>query len=242
MNFEYYKRVIFSTHAGSHLYGTSTPESDQDFRGVIIPPVSYFFGLDKFEQCEDAESLGFAAGTDVCYFDIRKFVQLAAKGNPNILHLLWTNEPQTSFGQVLQDMRQHFITKAIIKPHIGMAIAHMAKLEHPGRKCGTKGKVLIEKFGYNTKDAAVVLMTLDCCIELLTNQRITFPRPDAKFLLAVRNGQYALGDVLATARNLLNVIKRLEDTLSLPKTPNRDLINRELEFLVRYYLQWKGEL
>jgi len=31
--------IIFETIAGSHAYGTATPESDRDIRGVFVQPL-----------------------------------------------------------------------------------------------------------------------------------------------------------------------------------------------------------
>ena len=33
----YKQEIIVKTIFGSHLYGTSTPESDNDFKGVFLP-------------------------------------------------------------------------------------------------------------------------------------------------------------------------------------------------------------
>jgi predicted nucleotidyltransferase len=44
MNFPYKERTIFLTLTGSHAYGLSTPESDIDLRGVLIPPKNISLG------------------------------------------------------------------------------------------------------------------------------------------------------------------------------------------------------
>ena len=38
MNWNIESCIIFETTVGSQMYGTSTPESDKDFRGCCIPP------------------------------------------------------------------------------------------------------------------------------------------------------------------------------------------------------------
>ena len=79
-------RTIFLTKAGSHAYGTNTPTSDIDLRGIAIPPKEYFLGqLHRFEQ---AETKG---DPDVVVTDIRKFVKLASDCNPNVIELLFTD-------------------------------------------------------------------------------------------------------------------------------------------------------
>ncbi len=80
------ERTIFLCKAGSQAYGTSTPESDLDLRGIAVAPRAYYLGvLNSFEQ---AEAKG---DVDATVYDIRKFVKLAMDANPNILELLWTD-------------------------------------------------------------------------------------------------------------------------------------------------------
>lgn len=43
--------TIFMTYAGSRMYGTTTPTSDIDKRGICVPPKKVMFGFAKdFEQ------------------------------------------------------------------------------------------------------------------------------------------------------------------------------------------------
>jgi len=80
------EHIIFHFLAGSHLYGTANENSDEDHRGVIIPPIEYFYGLEKFEQWEGGDLY-----KDACFYDIRKFVKLAMNGNPNVIEYFWAD-------------------------------------------------------------------------------------------------------------------------------------------------------
>jgi hypothetical protein len=86
INFPTDFKMIFKCLAGSHLYGTNTPESDIDERGVFIPSEKYYLGFnDRIEQLEDKDS-------DIVYFELRKFLHLACENNPNIIELLFVPE------------------------------------------------------------------------------------------------------------------------------------------------------
>jgi hypothetical protein len=80
----------------------ATDESDYDIRGVCIPPINYFFGLERFDQVEsknnkqvidwvDIPNKGWLTDIDLVIFNIHKFVRLAAEGNPNIIELLFSD-------------------------------------------------------------------------------------------------------------------------------------------------------
>lgn len=79
--------TIFLAKHGSTAYGTNTPTSDLDIKGVAIAPLKYQIGfLHKFEQADS----GFKG--DVCIYDLTKFIKLAAECNPNIIELLFLDE------------------------------------------------------------------------------------------------------------------------------------------------------
>ena len=83
MEFDINKHNIFKCIAGSHAYGMATKYSDEDIRGVAIPPIEYYIGyLHKFEQ-HDPKS------EDICIWSLQKFMRLAANANPNIIELFF---------------------------------------------------------------------------------------------------------------------------------------------------------
>lgn len=86
-------RTIFLTKHGSHAYGTNLPTSDIDIKGIAIAPREYYLGfLKTFEQAEVREPI------DAVIYEIRKFFDLAAKCNPNIIEVLFTNESDWILG------------------------------------------------------------------------------------------------------------------------------------------------
>jgi predicted nucleotidyltransferase len=106
-------RTIFLARHGSHAYGTSTPTSDEDFKGVVVPPLKYFFGfLEHFEQAEFKHQVD---GLDMVIYDIRKFMKLATDCNPSVIEVLFTDPSDhlvlTPIGQFLLDAREHFVSR-----------------------------------------------------------------------------------------------------------------------------------
>jgi len=103
-------RTILVTVHGSQAYGTSTPASDIDVKGLAIPPKEYFYGFTKnFEQAEGKDPY------DMVIYDLRKFLKLASDCNPNIIEVLFT-DPQdwvveTSLFRKLWEHRHLFLSK-----------------------------------------------------------------------------------------------------------------------------------
>lgn len=50
------KLIIFETVAGSHAYGTATPESDKDIRGVFVQPLEDVLKYGFTDQVSDEKT------------------------------------------------------------------------------------------------------------------------------------------------------------------------------------------
>lgn len=77
--------ILFECISGSRAYGLSSPESDTDIRGVFILPKDQFYAFDYVGQINNDSN-------DIVYYELRKFMELCASNNPNILELLNTPE------------------------------------------------------------------------------------------------------------------------------------------------------
>ncbi|MDR0608530.1 MAG: nucleotidyltransferase domain-containing protein [Planctomycetaceae bacterium] len=118
-------KLIFECISGSRAYGTSTPKSDTDIRGVFILPASQYFRLNgNVEQVSDSTN-------DITYYTLKRFFQLAADANPNILELLFMPEDcvvKTSpeWKRVLEK-RQSFISKRVLATYSGYAVSQIKR-------------------------------------------------------------------------------------------------------------------
>lgn len=80
------ERTVYLTRHGSMAYGTSTPSSDLDLRGICVAPKHYYMGFTHtFEQAVQHEPV------DLTISELRKFMKLAADANPNALEILYTD-------------------------------------------------------------------------------------------------------------------------------------------------------
>jgi uncharacterized protein len=122
-------RTVLLVRHGSHAYGTNTPASDEDFKGIAIPPKPYFLGtMNKFEQAELK-----APDPDAVIYDIRKFFNLAADCNPNIIEVLHT-DPSDHFivdpiGEVILEHKNDFLSKKIKHTFLGYSVAQLKRIK-----------------------------------------------------------------------------------------------------------------
>lgn len=73
--------LVFEVITGSKAYGLDTPASDTDIRGVFILPEDMFFRLEYTEQVNNETN-------DIVYYELKRFIQLLGKNNPNIMEML----------------------------------------------------------------------------------------------------------------------------------------------------------
>jgi hypothetical protein len=73
--------LIFEAITGSRAYGLDTATSDTDIRGVFILPMEHYYGLEYTEQVSNETN-------DIVYYELRRFIQLLFRNNPNIIELL----------------------------------------------------------------------------------------------------------------------------------------------------------
>ena len=148
-------RTILYVRHGSHAYGTNIATSDEDFKGVAIPPSEYFHGFNKvFNQAETKahkekkaaekaerqhdgdeekeEAADFEGNPDAVIYDIRKFFKLAADCNPNIIEVLWTDPSDhlvvTPAGRRLIDARRAFLSQKAKHTFSGYAVSQMKRI------------------------------------------------------------------------------------------------------------------
>lgn len=220
------ERTILLSYSGSTVYGTSLDHSDEDLRGVCVPPRNYFLGLDRFEQLvvnNDEE--------DRTVYDIRKWASLALKGNPNILELLWTPENYykkvTDAGRMLIEHRDLFLTKAAKKPYTGFAYAQLDRMEKLNKNANTNEhrRALVEEFGYDCKAAYHVVRLLRMCFEILTEGTLHVQRHDWRELVAIRRGEWSIERVKEEGERLNNRIDEAMATTDLPAKPDYHKVN-----------------
>ncbi len=120
------EKIILNSTSGSQLYGTTTPDSDVDYRGIFLPSKKYLYGLSRLiEESEkgtiidkDKNNKNTKHAIDVKYFELKKFINLASKCNPNILEMVFLNNENiiecTEEYEIIRNNSDKFLSKIFI--------------------------------------------------------------------------------------------------------------------------------
>lgn len=124
------RNLIYRVLSGSRAYGLEGPDSDEDTRGVCIPPKEYLIGLEGFEQYEDETH-------NHTVFGLAKLVRLALAANPNIIEMLFTDARHVLFinayGERLIAARSIFLSKRVSERFTSYAIDQLGRMERHHR-------------------------------------------------------------------------------------------------------------
>ncbi len=234
--FDLWDRSLCLMYRGSVSHGTHSAPTDPnsiddvDIFGVVVPPRPYIIGLDTFEQFESKVDKW-----DVLCYDLRKFVRLLIKMNPNVLNALWTPEKfylrETPAWQRIRENRSLFSSKQIFKSFCGYSQAQMHKMEsmvHNGYM-GEKRKSLVEKHGYDTKNGQHLIRLLRQGIEFLSTGELNVERPDAQELINIKRGEWSIDRIHNEAKRLFGLIEEAHLNSKLPGQPDRMSINLLLQ-------------
>jgi hypothetical protein len=254
--------TILRVQVGSGVHGTAIDGSDdRDEMGVCLEPPEHVTGVARvpdrsasndatvpFEQWEyytawardgGLRNRSGAGDLDVVIYSARKFARLAAAGNPTVLLPLFVPDREvvtiTDAGRELRAGARAFASMRAADRFTGYMRAQRAGIT--GESGRTNRPELVAEFGYDCKYAMHALRLGLQGIEFLTTGRITLPVPEPQLaaLRQVRQGAWALADVLTWYDELEAELSRSADAARLPEQPDRAWIN---DWLHRSYTRF----
>ena len=239
--------IIHAFIGGSALHGVKLGGADDtDVYGIYIERPWLALGIESMEHFVASTApqtrRNVAGDIDVMCYSLRRWAALAAKGNPTILHSLFTpaGPGETEWPDIL-NRREIFLARTHARKYLGYADAQLKRM------CGQRGAgkhgqrtEIIGKFGYDTKAAMHTLRLLYEGIELMKDHWVTLPRPakERERLLAVRRGEWPEERVIQQANRLIRTLQESAEASSLPETVDLTTVSK---LVGRIYLQhWAG--
>lgn len=235
------KRVAFMAKAGSAAYGTMTPTSDIDYRGVFLAEPEHLLGLSNVETYTEEQPI------DLQCFELRHFVRLCLKGSPLQLEMLFYPEDaiaeMTPAWERLLTIKRSFLGTHLKATLGGFAQGDIKRIAgNSMSKCGAKGKLLVEKYGYNTKHAANAYRLLQMAATLFTTGEFVV-RPSEgvrEEIIAIKNGKYSKEEFLKWIEVEDKRIFALADKSGLPSKSNFEVAELAVMDIYREILTPEG--
>jgi len=238
---------ILAGYVGSISHGTYRPNTeansidDKDVMALFVPPLDYYIGADDHGVGKGTVEIKRNEWDIVCY-EARKAVGLLAQGNPNVLAILWLRDNdyivRSEAGDYLVGERGAFVGRHVYRPFIGYAYSQLRKMENYSfyGYMGEKRKRLVEKHGYDTKNASHLIRLLTMGCEFLVDGELYVYREDAQRYLDIKDGKWTLTQVKDEAYRLFERAEELYDKSTLPKGPDYEEINTICENVIRLKL------
>jgi uncharacterized protein len=234
--------IKYLTLMGSHAYGNATFNSDFDFYGFLIPPADVLFphlrgeipefGRHK-EKFLQFQIHGYEEPTwgeiDLYLYTLPRYFQLVMEGNPNMIDSLFTPADcvkyTTPISRLVHDNRKLFLSQKCYHTFRGMAFSHWSRITNRTRE-GSRAE-LVEKYGYDVKDASHMVRCLLEVKQVLFEGDLDLTR-NATLLTEVKSGGWSLEDVrkfFMTEMDILDMAVYGEgEKLAVRYAPDEDAI------------------
>jgi hypothetical protein len=230
-------QLIFMGKAGSAAYGTMTPESDVDLRGVFLAEPKHLIGLSDVESYTEEKPI------DLQCYELRRFARLCLNGSPlQVEMLFYPDECWTVTSPAwdkLKEIKYAFLGKHLKKTLGGFSQGDIKRIQgNSMAKCGAKGKLLVEKFGYNTKHASNAYRLLKMSETLWTTGELVvrLPEKERNEIIAIKQGKYSREEFLKYIADEDTRVFSLADNCKLPDGPNTALVEKTVMAIYARYL------
>lgn len=242
---------ILLVEVGSTAHGTGIPDGeDLDLMGVVVERVDEVFGLGHGRKTimQRTQPDGVRSGPgdiDRTLHPLRKFLRLAASGNPSILMCLWAPVLSTTrSGGELRAIAPAFVGRHVIPRYRGYMQSQARRLlgvggGRHGKRGGGQRPEIIEAHGYDTKYAMHCARLGFQCQELLTTGELAFPIQgwQGAWLRNLRAGLVPFDEWWSTVQTLdLTLAEMLTDE-SIPPGPS---VGRITDYSAQAHLRHWG--
>lgn len=226
--------LLLVSFGGSIAYGTDTPDSDIDLRGLYLNPVEEWIGLEPDSQQLSLED------SDTVLFSLKKGMNLFLNCNPNVVELLGVRQTDILLdspdAQLLRTHTADLLSKKAVSTFGGFAYQQGKRLEAMVRKGGESRKKLGKHMMHLIR---VYAMGIDL---LSRGEVVTYRAAEHELLMALRGGAYLDADGVPTAAFQALVddyeaaFRRAADGTRLREQPDRALANALTMEIVRRHL------
>lgn len=242
------ERSILCGFRGSIAHNTYVPSTnpnsidDIDLMCVYMAIPEHYIGLGRKKDYGRGVQMQIGE-FDCVHYELRHFVKLLLKSNPTTMLLLWLNKEHylktTDIGQKLIDNRNLFTSKLLYKSFTKYAQSQLDKMKPNTYEgyMGVKRKALVDKFGYDCKNASHSIRLLKMAAEFLDYGELRIYREsDATMLKQIKAGLWSLEDIKKRADEEVENIEVALKYSKLPEKPDTKGVERLLMKIVGDYI------
>jgi hypothetical protein len=206
--------VIYRVAVGSRAFGLANELSDEDRRGVYLPPAELTWSLFKPPEQVEFQS----DGVEEVDWELEKFLRLALQANPNLLEALWSplllHADET--GKELRALRQAFLSRHLFKTYSGYVLSQFRLMKDGYAKTGA----------YRAKHAMHLIRLLYSGIHAVrTGEILVDVGEHREQLLDIRGGSWPFERVREFALELNDRFQQEFTSTCLPVKPDYDRVN-----------------
>lgn len=228
--------TILLVEVGSTAHGTGLPGGeDHDEMGVVIEQPHEVLGIGErgfttvMQRTQPEGARSGPGDTDRTLHSLRRFIRLAAGGNPSILMSFWAPVIYTTEqGEQLRALGEAFVGRHVVPRYRGYMQSQAMRLLGTrggghGRRGGGQREELTAEHGYDTKYAMHCARLGFQCIELLTTRHLNLPieGEPADWLRAVRRGDVNFDEWWTRCLDLDSKLEVLAADEALPASSDR---------------------
>ncbi|WGM49483.1 nucleotidyltransferase [Escherichia phage vB_Ec-M-J] len=129
MKNNFLEQTIVKHLAGSQAYGTSTPESDTDYRGIFLANKEFI--LTPFFNVKEVSD---PSEEDTKFYEVNQYLSLYTEANPNILESLWVKPEHivesTEIYDYLRSFNQQLLSSKIAHSYSGYAYNQVKRMSN----------------------------------------------------------------------------------------------------------------
>lgn len=229
---------ILVTERGSVTYGTAISPEEAEAHGIAPSDVDYMrvyvAPLEQLLSLRDLPEALSRTNPDEEVHELRHFIRLCSKGNPNLLECLFVLDEHvlsiTGEGRFLRENAFLFLAKRTVGASYRGYIQHQIQryvLRDPNGHWPQGRKALWQRFGYDTKAAGHIARLLIQGAHALRTGRlhVRLDPQESEMVKHIRLGQISKPNFLGLVDALMDDFRKAEAESVLPDEPDLDAID-----------------
>lgn len=229
--------IILLGLGGSHAYGTNTPDSDLDIRGIATNRIENILIGQDFEQIVDVP-------TDTVVYSVEKMFKLLTSCNPNTIEILGLKPDHYLYlsdaGKLLLENRKLFLSQIAIYSFAGYATSQLRRMENkaarvadqPAQEFNILKSIEKSMFDLERRHFPLEASALKLYLDTAVNNQL-----EEEIFIDLNLKHYPLRDYANLHAEMLNIIRTYnKNTHRNNNAISHDKLGKHMMHLIRLYL------